>query len=184
MSDQRLPSYNATCGEYFTFKDFVECGDTFDRVDVENLPVQRNTYSAIENLATNVLDPIVDQFGEINLTYGFCSPELRRHITQRISPPLDQHAGYELNTKGNLICSRGGFAVDFVCKSHPTLTIAKWILESISFDRLYYYGQSRPLHISYGPILHNQIVLMKRIENSNKLIPQKISQDKFLSLEK
>jgi hypothetical protein len=29
--------------------------------------------------------------------------------------------------------------------------VAEWIIENLPFDRLYYYGPSRPIHVSFGP---------------------------------
>jgi hypothetical protein len=31
------------------------------------------------------------------------------------------------------------------------LEVAKWIVQSLPFDRLYYYGKDRPVHVSFGP---------------------------------
>jgi hypothetical protein len=65
-------------------------------------------------LATHILDPVIDYFGMIRLTYGFCSHELGKHIKHRVAPKLDQHAAHERNSKGNLICPRLGAAIDFI----------------------------------------------------------------------
>jgi hypothetical protein len=29
--------------------------------------------------------------------------------------------------------------------------VADWIVENLLFDRLYYYGPTRPIHVSLGP---------------------------------
>ena len=48
-----------------------------------------------------MLDPVIDWFGMIRLTYGFCSPALARAIRARgggpIDPKRDQHAAHEHN---------------------------------------------------------------------------------------
>jgi hypothetical protein len=49
---------------------------------------------------------VIDYFGMIELTYGFCSPQLAGHIPGRIAPALDQHAAHERNAKGKVVCSR------------------------------------------------------------------------------
>ena len=61
-----------------------------------------------------VLDPVIDYFGMIRLTYGFCSPELAKEVPGRIDPKRDQHAAHELNRLRNPVCSRLGAAVDFI----------------------------------------------------------------------
>jgi hypothetical protein len=29
--------------------------------------------------------------------------------------------------------------------------VAQWVAANTPFDRLYYYGEARPIHVSYGP---------------------------------
>ncbi|WP_211248836.1 hypothetical protein [Thiothrix lacustris] len=41
-------------------------------------------------LALQVIDPVMDYFGGIELTYGFCSPELAKHIPGRRSGAMDR----------------------------------------------------------------------------------------------
>jgi hypothetical protein len=78
-------------------------------------------------LAINILDPIIDYFGMIQLTYGFCSHDLGKHIKKRVAPKLDQHAAHELNTKKNLICPRLGAAVDFIVEDENMREVADWV---------------------------------------------------------
>jgi hypothetical protein len=86
----------------------------------------------------------------IQLTYGFCSHELSKRIPARIAPKLDQHCAHELNSKKNLICERLGAAVDFIIEDENMREVADWIAENLPFDRLYFYGENRPIHVSYG----------------------------------
>jgi hypothetical protein len=60
-----------------------------------------------------VLDPVIDDFCMIRLTYGISSAALARQIPGRISPNLDQSAPHELNGLGKPLCPRLGAAVDF-----------------------------------------------------------------------
>jgi hypothetical protein len=71
-----LPELDNDCGENFKFRDFVECSDTWIRTQEHNIPKQQDTYDAMGLLAETILDPIVFQFGGVNLTYGFSSPAL------------------------------------------------------------------------------------------------------------
>src|SRR5687767_14600478 len=96
------------CSKHFMFRDFVHCGETWktcaDRVG--NLPLRRETWEGIRTLAVEVLDAVVDNFGRIDLSYGFCSPGLSRRIVSGISPSRDQHAGCEVDDRGRKICRR------------------------------------------------------------------------------
>jgi hypothetical protein len=108
-----VPHLDAPCGRYLNYRQLIECGETQRRTQLANLPKEADSYTALYELATHVLDPIIEYFGSIKLTYGFCSPELSRVISQGIAPNLDQHAAHEKNRKGNYVCQRLGAAVDF-----------------------------------------------------------------------
>lgn len=93
---------DATCSDHLRFRDLIACGETWLRLagQVDNRPRQDATWDAIARLAQRVLDPVIDRFGPITLTYGFASRELTRQISGRIAPELDQHAGHELRRDG------------------------------------------------------------------------------------
>ncbi|WP_422410200.1 MULTISPECIES: hypothetical protein [unclassified Endozoicomonas] len=124
------------------------------REAIDNLPLQQASWEAVSDLAQNILDPVVDKFGSLQLTYGFCSHKLGLAIAKnefpRIAPKLDQHAAYELNTKGKRICERGGLACDFIVPETSSSELAAWVVNHCLFDRLYYYGQDLPIHVSYS----------------------------------
>lgn len=169
-----LPALDDPCGRHFRYQDLIQCGETALRLGLPNLPRARDTYRSLKALAEQVLDPVVDWFGGIELTYGFCSTELARRIDGRIAPKLDQHAGHELNRSGQPICSRLGAAVDFLVRDEDMLEVARWIVANTPFDRLYYYGTDRPLHVSYGPEHSRQVFSL--LENHNgQRIPKRLS---------
>ena len=87
----------------------------------------------------------------IRLTYGFSSKELSKEIHGRIAPDLDQHACHELKRGGRPICNRLGAAVNFIVEDEDMGQVADWIIANLPFDRLYFYGRDRPIHVSYGP---------------------------------
>jgi hypothetical protein len=143
--------------QYHTFRAFIECG------------------------ATQVLDPVMDYFGGIQLTYGFCSPELAKHIKGCIDPKRDQHAAHELNTRGNLICERKGAACDFIVPDENMLEVAQWIVANTPFDRLYFYGNTKPLHVSYGEE-HSRVIVLMLAGKSGRLIPKVVTAERFAEL--
>jgi DNA phosphorothioation-associated putative methyltransferase len=146
-----LPNLDDPCGRFFTYRQLIQCGETQARLKLGNQPEQGETYTALHDLATWIIDPAVEYFGSIELTYGFCSQALASEIHGRIAPALDQHAAHELKKSGGLICSRKGAAVDFLVRDEDMRGVADWVIANLPFDRLYYYGPTRPLHVSYGP---------------------------------
>ncbi len=152
----------------------IECGETWTRLaeearadlrePVDNVPRQPESFEALKRLCADVLDPVFDEFGVGQLTYGFSSHALSREIPRGIAPRLDQHASCEFGPRGNRICSRLGAAVDFESREHSALDIAEWIGGNTRFDRLYYYGPDRPIHVSAGPDDSRSVVLVQWID--------------------
>ncbi len=158
------------CGEHFRYRDLVECGETWHRLDaggddgqpLDNVPRVAETFDAMRALCATVLDPVVRQFGRIELTYAFASRALTRRIQGRIHPPGDQHAGHELGRAGSAICRRLGLAADFEVPGVDSRALGRWVVEHTAFDRLYFYEPARPIHASVGPDGSGQIVHMRR----------------------
>lgn len=172
-------SLDAPLGEHFTFRDFIECGETWARLNEEgakvpNVPVEAETLQALRTMCLDVLEPVMRHFGvRPVLTYGFACPALTKHIHGRICPEIDQHAGSELKRNGTLICARRGIAVDFSIPGVSSKTVAAWVEQNTPFDRLYFYGDDRPIHVSVGPEQSRDVVHMVR-SASGRLIPRRI----------
>ena len=168
---QTIPDLDDPCGRFLTFRQMIECGETQARTGLANAPMQPESYTALVDLAEHVLDQVIDYFGMIRLTYGFCSPQLAKEIPGRIDPKLDQHAAHEKNRLGTPICSRLGAAVDFIVDDENMQEVAQWVVTNTPFDRLYFYGEDKPIHISYGPNQDRQVVRMI-LGNSGRLVPR------------
>ena len=168
-----IPDLDAPCGRYFTYRQLIECGETQARTGLSNLPSQPESYTALYELAANLLDPVIDYFGRVQLTYGFCSPGLARHIPARIAPKLDQHAAHELNRRGQPVCPRLGAAVDFIVADEDMEEVVRWIMANLTFDRLYFYGKDRPLHISYSETPMKEAYEMREV--GGKRVPRRFS---------
>jgi DNA phosphorothioation-associated putative methyltransferase len=173
VRSQNMPQLDDKCGQVFTYRQLIECGETWNRVRVGNTPEQADSFTALYELCANLLDPIVDYFGAIVLTYGFSSPPLSREIRERIEPKIDQHAACEHKRNGDLICSRLGAAVDFLVEDENMREVAAWIATNLPFDRLYFYGSDRPIHISYGP--DNSRESFELVEHSGRRVPRRIN---------
>ncbi|WP_242519029.1 hypothetical protein [Halochromatium roseum] len=180
---QTIPALDDACGRFLTFRQLIECGETWQRLraagEFDNRPQRADSYRALLELAEQVLDPVIDWFGMIRLTYGFCSPALARQIPGRIDPKRDQHAAHERNRLGNLICPRLGAAVDFIIEDEDMREVAEWVAANTPFDRLYFYGADQPIHVSYGPEDSRQIVTMSP-GPSGRLLPRSLSVNAFL----
>ncbi|MDR5814986.1 DNA phosphorothioation-associated putative methyltransferase [Caballeronia sp. LZ033] len=172
IRSKSIPSLDQNCGRYLTFRDLIECGETQAALGVENIPLEPESFNAIFDLASLVIDPVIEYFGMIKLTFGFCSPVLASKINGRIAPKLDQHAAHERARRGGHICDRLGAACDFLIEDEDMADVVEWIIGNVKFDRLYFYGSKRPIHISYSPTPVRQVIDM--IETSEgRLVPRR-----------
>lgn len=146
-----LPELKDYASKHFTYADICQCSETWRQTQVDNVPREPETYRAISELCETILEPVLAEFGQIELTYGFAGSALTRKIRHRIAPQLDQHAGYERRSSGEFVCSRLGQAADFRVRGVASMDVARFIVERLPFDRLYIYGSDRPLHVSVGP---------------------------------
>jgi hypothetical protein len=65
--------------------------------------------------------------------------------------PSTNTRGHELKRNGQPVCCRRGQAGDFLIPGVSSADVALWIVENLPFDRLYFYGEDRPLQVSAGP---------------------------------
>jgi DNA phosphorothioation-associated putative methyltransferase len=151
------PDIEDLCGRFFTYRQLIECGATWERLRPMNRPLRAESYDALRDLTRYILDPVVEYFGMVMLTYCYAGPVLSKEIGRGIEPRRDQHAACELNSRGRSICARGGAAIDFYVADESMLEVARWVIAQTPFDRLYYYGDNRPIHVSYGPE-HSQAI--------------------------
>ena len=130
-----------------------------------NTPIIDSSTLALEELVYEILLPINQALGKPIITYGFTSFSLKKFI-QKLSPSgtaptLDQHSSHETNSVGKQICSRGGAACDFFVEGVATSDIVRFITQRLNYDRIYYYGNNRPRHVSIHltePLRHLQIM--------------------------
>ncbi|MBB5509526.1 DNA phosphorothioation-associated putative methyltransferase [Paraburkholderia atlantica] len=169
VRSRTIPPLDQKCGSYLTFRDFIECGETQAASNLDNTPTDPESFNALCDLARNVLDPVIDYFGMVELTYGFCSPQLASRIKGRISPGLDQHAAHERNRRGGYICARLGAACDFVVRDEDMAAVVGWMIDNVNFDRLYFYGSDRPIHVSYSTTPARQVVDMIELPGGKRI---------------
>jgi hypothetical protein len=178
---------DSPCGRYLTYRDLIECGETWRRAahlgtPIDNHPVQQESWDALVALCETLLDPVIDEFGSISLTYCLAGASLSRRVTNeigRIAPSRDQHASFELNRNNQRICERGGAATDFKVPGTSSLEVAKWIVSNTDFDRLYYYGPENPIHISSNTDPLGQVVILKT-STAGRRIPRVVTANEFV----
>ncbi len=66
VRSQTIPDLDSSCGQYFSYRDLIECGETQARARLPNLPKQPDSYTALHDLAVNILDPVIDYYGMVN----------------------------------------------------------------------------------------------------------------------
>lgn len=173
-----MPDLDTQCSRYFTYRQLIECGETWARLAAEgqqitNLPDRADTWRGIESVARSVLDPLHIRFGLVRLTYGFASAALTRRIAGRIAPRLDQHAGSELGMRGRRVCERGGQAVDLEVPGIDSIDVAIWIRDNLDFDRIYIYGATRPLHVSHATTSSGRVFAM--VSHDGRRVPHAVA---------
>ncbi|EOB6303282.1 hypothetical protein [Vibrio vulnificus] len=118
----------------------------------DNIPSARS-HAQLLLLQNEILKPLT-KLGNITITYGFTTHALLRYILKNtpgdMTPDTDLHASMDLNSHGNRICKRDGAACNLYVEGYENQMdeIAKYICMNLEFDRLYYYGKDRPIHIS------------------------------------
>ena len=63
------------------------------------------------------------------------------------------------------------------------MEVAKWIDANLIFDRMYFYGLERPLHISIGPEMLQQVTLMLPDKKGYRLIPRTLKIGEFKEID-
>ena len=133
--------------------------------DIDNNPIEKSSIDALERLVADILLPIERKFARPVITYGFTSAELKKlvnhHSPAGTAPSIDQHSAHEKNQVGNLICERGGAACDFYVDGVSNNDITRYVTAHLNFDRIYFYGNNKPLHVSVtltSPAKHLQVM--------------------------
>lgn len=150
-----VPTLDAKCSRHFTWRALIACGPTYERLLADGYevapPQQLESWRMLAGLAQSVLDPLVQNFGSLVLSYGFAPHSLTRHIAKGIAPLLDQHVCCEVDVRRQPVCQRGGAAVDFAVPGTSSRVIAEWLCANLPVDRMYFYGKKKPIHVSWHP---------------------------------
>jgi hypothetical protein len=127
----------------------------------------------LKTLISEILLPL-QQLGEIRVTYGFVGYELNKYIQKHspsgTAPILDQHASCETNLKDHFICNRPGAACDILITGYEDRMqlVAQYIIQNLHYDRLYFYGRNRPIHVSVAPQNTYQLQVMNQSDKGRR----------------
>jgi len=91
--------------------------ETATRLGIDNTPTDQILFN-LQTLIQEVINPIVNHFGDIKITSGYRSPELCLKIGSSIG---SQH------TKGE--------AVDFIIPNISNQEVSLWIVQNLEFDQ-------------------------------------------------
>jgi hypothetical protein len=147
-------------------------------ITLDNFPKEVESISSTLILTETILLPVTRKFGDIQITYGFTSPELNRYIQKNSSsgtyPSIDQHAASELNNANNHICKRHGLACDFIVDGYEKKMdqVMLFIVNNLNFNKIYYYGKNKALHVSVGNESDNHLQIMN-VSDKGRRIPGK-----------
>ncbi len=155
----------------FTAFDLCCASNTWKRTRIDNEPKEEATWAALRQLCTKILEPVANRFGTPHVTYGFASQGLMKQGITNITPAGDQHVSCELNRKGLPVCKRLGASADFRVPGVSSLDVARFVVETLSYDRVIYYGADRPFHVSIGPDQKGDVVVMYTA-SSGRLLPR------------
>ena len=67
---------------------------------------------------------------------------------------------------------------DFIIEDEDMTDVAQGIVENLTFDRIYLYGSTKPMHISFSETPSDQITLMLP-SKSGKLIPRVTNKNNY-----
>jgi len=67
------------------------------------------------------------------------------------------------------VCERLGAAVDFIVEDEDMREVVDWISENVAFDRRYFYGSTRPIHISFSPNLKREVIELVEMPDKTRM---------------
>lgn len=157
-------------------------------ISLDNSPKEDESIGSIISIVEGVLIPVSNQFGELTVTYGFVSGELNKFIQKNNSsgtyPSIDQHSASELNKANNQICKRHGIACDFIVKGYEKKMneVLLFLVNNLDFDKIYYYGKDRPLHVSVGNESERHLQIMNASDKGRRIPGKKAYGDEAKQL--
>ncbi|WP_082803724.1 hypothetical protein [Anabaena sp. 4-3] len=137
-------------------EELCTCSETYAKYShlINPYPENPESERSLESLHTSIITPVINKFGQENfkLTYGFCSKDLLKFLRReksRICVKTDQHLAHEINSRGKYYCHHLGAACDLQIMGIDSRKVIIF-LKTLNFDSIYYYGQHKPVHVSWS----------------------------------
>ena len=96
---------------------------SFDGMEVES----------IRGLCAAILDPLVEQFGSVSITYGYVSPELQAATYAWMRPTIHNCQAAK-KVKGARLCACADVLVH--SREDDPRSVLHWIMDNCPYDRL------------------------------------------------
>jgi hypothetical protein len=127
---------NVRVGKHFMLSDFLYSETAVEKGIINFPPFDGMEVESLRGLCAAILDPVVEQFGALSITYGYSCPELHRRIYP--NRPLGIH---------NCVApgaSTHGAAADILVHSmqDKPREVLLWIKATCAYDRLILYPGS------------------------------------------
>jgi zinc D-Ala-D-Ala carboxypeptidase len=141
LSNPVTPSPNQRLSENFTLDEFTKSATAQSR-NLANVPGVE-AVANLRRLVENVLQPIRDRFGSVNITSGYRAPQVNAAV------------GGARNSQHTT-----GEAADFRVPGSTQREVADWIRTTLDFDQMILY-RSGVIHISFRQGRNRKQVLNK-----------------------
>lgn len=131
-------------GKHFMLSDFLY-SETAVIKGVPNCPpLDGKEVQGIKGLCIAILDPVVERFGALSITYGFSTPELHAQISAY--RPLGVHNG--VAAAGGTIAAAADILVHSMV--HDPRGVLHWVQNNCVFDRLILYPNSERVCVAWS----------------------------------
>ena len=135
-------------GKYFMLSDFLYSEDAV-MSGVVNCPPSFSCpeIDGMRGLCAAILDPVVDEFGPVSVTFAYVSPQLWRKWNGKRAALIGLHLFRPM--QGGI-----GGAVDILVHSqeHDPRTVLNWVRDNCVYDRLILYPGSSILCVAWTDI--------------------------------
>jgi hypothetical protein len=129
---------NVRVGKYFMLSDFLYSETAVQR-GIPNCPdLDGKEVQAIRKLCEHILDPVVEEFGPLSITYGYVSPELQQATYGGMTFPL--HNGIPGKGRGAQLAAAADILVH--SQADTPRNVLNFMRDRCTYDRLILYPGS------------------------------------------
>jgi SWIM zinc finger len=131
-------------GKHFMLSDFLYSETAVTKGITNCPPLDGKEVQGIKGLCIAILDPVVERFGAVSITYGYSSPELHAQISAY--RPLGVHNG--VAAAGGTIAAAADILVHSMVADPRA--VLHWVQSNCVFDRLILYPNSPRVCVAWS----------------------------------